>query len=41
VIIQVDGEDVASPSDIERLVDSSGEVVLLVWRSGQTLYLVM
>jgi len=41
LIMQVDGEDVASPSDAERMTASSVEVVLLVWRNGQTIYLVM
>jgi len=41
IILQVDGEDVASASDTESLVAASDEVVLLIWRGGHTLYLVM
>jgi len=41
VILEVDGEDVSSAADAESIVSSSDEAMLLVWRNGHTLYLIM
>ncbi len=41
VIIEVDGFEVASPEELTRLISSSDDVLLLIWRQGHSVYFMM
>jgi len=41
VILEVDGFEVTSPEELERLVSSTDDLLLLVWRQGHSVYFMM
>jgi serine protease Do len=41
VIIEVDGFQVASPEEVRRLVSSAGDLLLLIWRQGHSIYFML
>ena len=41
VIIEVDGFEVTSPAELNRLISSTDDVLLLVWRQGHSVYFMM
>ncbi len=41
ILLEVDGVPVEETDDVDRLVEGSSEVVLLVWRQGRSVYVVM
>ncbi len=41
VIIEVDGFEVTSPEELNRLISSADDVLLLIWRQGHSVYFMM
>ncbi len=41
VILEVDGFEVTNPDELDRLLSFSDDVLLLVWRQGQSVYFMM
>jgi serine protease Do len=41
VIMEVDGFEVTSPEELDRLISSSDDVLILVWRQGHSVYFMM
>lgn len=41
VILEIDGVEVRTPSEVDRLIDSSSDTLFLIWRQGYSIYFML
>jgi serine protease Do len=41
VILEVDGYQVSQPGEVERLMSSADDILLLIWRQGHSIYFML